>query len=487
MLSKVRLGLGLLSILVGTSDAFAIEGVACVRQQSGTVQAVQNSCEIFRKNCESVLGGDPYLTRYIRDCGQNTSAVGVEQHLLTCVSLVPKPLMDSVEKLVVSLAQRAKKNLKLTRDFVDQCGADENLREYMISKVPILKTFSGKPPSAAVCSTIVVEFQNWSMQFKDQSLLANVTDFSLRKRMEEALQSKGSAESQDIFKRIWEQQKEKFSCLNNQGKTYLSCYYLFSVVDPLMMAGLAIKAPRLIKAFNLTLPNVSRLKGIEQFHETLDDGISLAGKTPFSARAQIDKEIVTPHSATQGPAVDRGPPGVNPTIDSKASASHPSPTSDRGPPQLVGLSKVEKLSQKKAVAEVLGDDKLKVVKIYQDTQNGKATMGTMDFTYSQDTGVIHKGYMSTSPEYRNLGVGEALMEQAIKASSGVRKIETCCLIETNRQAVTAAINRGMTKVDAIKQTPAFKIRARFGFTEIDPDSIDSYYGFTARRPLEASP
>jgi hypothetical protein len=84
---------------------------------------------------------------------------------------------------------------------------------------------------------------------------------------------------------------------------------------------------------------------------------------------------------------------------------------------------------------------------------------------------------------RGLGLGEALVVEALRTFPETQQVQTVMLTRTNRDAVEAALARGLSLEQAIKESPAFKIPRKLGFTELIGNSINPLsYDFTVRKP-----
>jgi GNAT superfamily N-acetyltransferase len=93
------------------------------------------------------------------------------------------------------------------------------------------------------------------------------------------------------------------------------------------------------------------------------------------------------------------------------------------------------------------------------------------------------GHMYTHHEYREMGVGSALMENVLEDFPDVKVITSDSLVDMNRDIANKFINQGLSLKDSIKQTPAYKIREKFGYSEILPESIDPFmFSFSVKKP-----
>jgi hypothetical protein len=110
-------------------------------------------------------------------------------------------------------------------------------------------------------------------------------------------------------------------------------------------------------------------------------------------------------------------------------------------------------------------------------------VATMYYEWEPVRQEVSIGYMGVTEKLdalKNNGFGTALMEKVLKIHPITKIISTSQLSLDNLKVYKNAINSGMTAENAIKQTPAFKIRSKFGFTEIQV--IDISGGFIAKKP-----
>lgn len=106
-------------------------------------------------------------------------------------------------------------------------------------------------------------------------------------------------------------------------------------------------------------------------------------------------------------------------------------------------------------------------------------MGAMEVVIYGKTLVIMA--LEVSPPYRRIGVSEALLEVALKSAPEVEVISTTYLSQDNARILNENLSKGMPLEEAIRQTPAYAIRAKFGFTQIVEGSV-SEHSFQVRRP-----
>ncbi len=96
----------------------------------------------------------------------------------------------------------------------------------------------------------------------------------------------------------------------------------------------------------------------------------------------------------------------------------------------------------------------------------------------QNVGVVNAN------NYRK-GLSEFMMAEVVKRHPRVREIESTLAMD-NLAAAKSALGTGVSCVEAIKQTPAYKMRAKLGFTQIlNPicgETASQAWKFTVARP-----
>lgn len=109
-------------------------------------------------------------------------------------------------------------------------------------------------------------------------------------------------------------------------------------------------------------------------------------------------------------------------------------------------------------------------------------VGELDgFMATQDT--LSIGYFRVFDQYQNAGIARYMYEQLLRDLPEAVEISTGTLSSTNEKIFRQGIQAGLSVEEAIMKTPAYKIRARLGYSEIVPDKIDLQTGrFVARRP-----
>ena len=149
-------------------------------------------------------------------------------------------------------------------------------------------------------------------------------------------------------------------------------------------------------------------------------------------------------------------------------------------------TKVAKLEEKiGSKIEVVRDYSFdKNFPVYNIKESSKDQLiGTLDVVYNPSKDEIKMGHMYTHHDYREMGVGSALMENVLEDFPDVKVITSDSLVDMNRDIANKFINQGLSLKDSIKQTPAYKIREKFGYSEILPESIDPFmFSFSVKKP-----
>lgn len=109
------------------------------------------------------------------------------------------------------------------------------------------------------------------------------------------------------------------------------------------------------------------------------------------------------------------------------------------------------------------------------------TMGYVRFHYNPKKHLLDIENMDVLSDFKKSGVGEVLMDQALLRFE-TEQIAVESLASDNAAVLQQGLAKGLSPVEAIQQTPAYKIRQKLGYTEILPESINANFGFIVRRP-----
>jgi hypothetical protein len=109
------------------------------------------------------------------------------------------------------------------------------------------------------------------------------------------------------------------------------------------------------------------------------------------------------------------------------------------------------------------------------------TVGSVLFSYNPKKRLLEIENMDVLSDFKKSGVGEVLMDQALLRFE-TTQIAVESLASDNAAVLQQGLAKGLSTIEAIKQTPAYKIRQKMGFTEIIPASINANFGFIVRRP-----
>jgi hypothetical protein len=118
-----------------------------------------------------------------------------------------------------------------------------------------------------------------------------------------------------------------------------------------------------------------------------------------------------------------------------------------------------------------------------DAEEWRDELGFISFTVSKDGQTLHIFKAATRINYQRLGVNEVLFETTLNRFRNIREICTKSLIGVNEFEIRKAMRRGASLEEAIRSSPAYRTRARLGFTEIVTDSISpKNFRFCVRKP-----
>ena len=121
---------------------------------------------------------------------------------------------------------------------------------------------------------------------------------------------------------------------------------------------------------------------------------------------------------------------------------------------------------------------------YEALDDDGRRIGTLDVR-DRGKGRLEVDFLMIDQSFRGQNLARALFRAVLRDRPDVQVIRTKLAIE-NRRVVEEALKRGMGLESALKESPAYKIRAGEGFSEIIPGSIDSQdLSFSVRRPLSS--
>jgi GNAT superfamily N-acetyltransferase len=108
-------------------------------------------------------------------------------------------------------------------------------------------------------------------------------------------------------------------------------------------------------------------------------------------------------------------------------------------------------------------------------------VGWIEFNYDPQARRVNVISMAVLTEMKKTGIGTVLYEQMLRHFA-TEEIVVESLASDNDEVMQEALKNGASVIEAIHQTPAYKIRQKLGFTEIIPNSINHNHGFSIRRP-----
>lgn len=159
--------------------------------------------------------------------------------------------------------------------------------------------------------------------------------------------------------------------------------------------------------------------------------------------------------------------------------------------EYVALEKKTKKETKRAIKEVkktLGfKPRYKLAKygVTMLEAESSRTVGSLEF-YFPKPGVLAIDDLAVKEEYRRKGVSEALFAKVLREHPEIEEIRSDALVQTNEKAIQKELKRGGSCRDAIKATPAYRMRARFGFTELVSFECEDG-SFTVRKKQKGTP
>lgn len=109
-------------------------------------------------------------------------------------------------------------------------------------------------------------------------------------------------------------------------------------------------------------------------------------------------------------------------------------------------------------------------------------IGMISYMVPRDGTTLWINKSDTVERYRRNGVNEAVLARLLRENPGIQRICTSQLAETNYDLVDAALRRTRDPESAIRETAAYKVRARLGFARIVPGTIrPKSFGFCVER------
>ncbi len=216
----------------------------------------------------------------------------------------------------------------------------------------------------------------------------------------------------------YENQMQRLRCFHTEAATELACYAIFSVVDPTLVAGGVAKLPRLAQALR-------------------------ASRTAAGGAARTEAE-----------ALDflLNPPGARAVVREASDEVRDLVRARLGPDTRVIVS---------GGTPVRGQDFVPA----QITARGAddAFIGQIKGTYDVSQNQLHIDLMYSARSGE--GVGQTLFEAILRQHPQTQRISTTLSLD-NLHELQRALAQGMSCEDAIRSTPAYKIRARAGFANL---------------------
>ena len=220
--------------------------------------------------------------------------------------------------------------------------------------------------------------------------------------------------------RGYENQMQRLRCFHTEAATELACYAIFSVVDPTLLAGGVAKLPRAVQAVRAARAGSGTALRTEA--EVLDFLLNPPGARAAAAR-EVGDEVGDLVRSRLGPETRVLVSGGAPA---RGEAYIPSNITARS-----------------------ADD---------------ALIGQIRATYGVERNQLHIDFMFSGRTGE--GVGQTLFEALLRRHPQTQRISTNLSLD-NLHQLNTALARGLSCEDAIRTTPAYKIRARAGFAALE--------------------
>lgn len=195
------------------------------------------SCQIRGETCKALLPAEVHGD--IQDfCAPQDQRPTSGQTFLQCLRMLPEPTLDLIRGIARSSAQQRAQ----LQERINECKTSPAMRENLEALVPIATGATRRLP----CENLVIEWQDLVRRERISSLDARAQDYS--RRMQVHRGGTSSASFMENLSTWLGREREQIQCLNSEALTHLWCYRMFSIVDPLLIAGFSLKALRLTRA-----------------------------------------------------------------------------------------------------------------------------------------------------------------------------------------------------------------------------------------------
>jgi hypothetical protein len=143
------------------------------------------------------------------------------------------------------------------------------------------------------------------------------------------------------------------------------------------------------------------------------------------------------------------------------------------------LAKLERILERKVQVEHLPPrGGFYQVDLY--TNDWELKLGSLLYQPRANGQIIQISIIDT--RFQRFGIGQTLVEQALMKFPNTKIIGTWVLKNVNKRELKKALKRGATPVEALQQTPSYKIGAALGFTKIIPETITEDFDFAVQKP-----
>jgi hypothetical protein len=430
-----------LGILPSTASASPTE----VCDDTPTLQ--QQACEIEQRalGCPDLLDRAPDLRPLIRDCRAPHRAWTWNEVWRGCRDGFAGSWSDLYEALVASPLRFLQRSAHETEAFLQNClntpGCREDVFRRAHDRAPTPRELQNLTDMRRTTDLFVLwrnaiarENSTGEQNRRWREQLARTRRTPLESQPPPP-QDAAAAEAPGVWRAIlgaYENQMQRLRCFHTEAATELACYAIFSVADPTLVAGGIAKLPRLAQALRAARPTASGAARTEA--EALDFLLNPPGAR--AAAREASDEVRDLVRARLGP-------------DTRVIATGGTPA--RG----------ETFASSQITARGADDSFIGQIKGTYDTSQNQLHI---DFMYSARSGE---------------GVGQTLFEALLRQHPQTQRVSTTLTLD-NLHELQSALAQGMSCEDAIRSTPAYKIRARAGFATLASASC-SGAAFTVTR------
>ncbi len=115
---------------------------------------------------------------------------------------------------------------------------------------------------------------------------------------------------------------------------------------------------------------------------------------------------------------------------------------------------------------------------YHEINGQKEIIGGFHYGLEDNGGTLVIDLVRTEPEARKAHISVALFARLLAEHPKITKIKSI-LVDNNLQIISNNLTNGLNLEDSVKNTPAYKLRLRFGFSKITVLELHrSSYGYS---------